>query len=107
MVVWLVSLWGVRIPFISQFASVLLDSLIILTLAIVFWQFISSWIERQIEESIPEEEEDEDIDDEWGASLSRPSLYAPVHGPKIHRFGSGGTCHTMMILSSMEVDSVR
>ncbi|MFW2367505.1 MAG: hypothetical protein ACN4GW_13900, partial [Desulforhopalus sp.] len=40
--IWVAGLWNIEIPYISDLAGVLLDALIIMTLALFFWQFISS-----------------------------------------------------------------
>lgn len=102
--VWVASLWNITIPFFSGLASVALDALVIMTLALFFWQFISNWIQRKIEESLPEEEEDETQDDEWGGAASRGRAYTLL--PMIRKFiGSVLVIMvTMTILSSMGVD---
>ena len=68
--IWLASLWGISFPFLSKLTTVVFDAAVILTIALLFWQFISSWIERKIKESMPEEEEN-DEDDEWGGASNR------------------------------------
>ncbi len=103
LIIWVAGLWSIKIPFVSDLAAVTLDTLIILTITLFFWQFISSWIERKIEESLPEEEEEED-DSEWGGAASRGRSYTLL--PMIRKFI--GTCLVVMvsmtILSSMGVD---
>ncbi len=102
-IIWVAELWDMRIPFISNLAAVTLDALIIMTITLFFWQFISAWIERKIQESLPEEEEDTS-DDEWGGASARGRSYTLL--PMIRKFI--GTCLvvmvTMMVLSSMGVD---
>lgn len=102
--IWLASLWGFSFPFLSKFTSVFFDAAIILTIALLFWQFISSWIERKIIESLPDEEEEENSDDEWGAAANRGRSYTLL--PMIRKFI--GTVLvvmvTMTVLSSMGVD---
>ena len=102
--IWVASLWNIAIPFFSGLAAVTLDALIIMTIALFFWQLISKWIERKIEESLPEEEEDENQDDEWGGAASRGRAYTLL--PMIRKFiGSVLVIMvTMTILSSMGVD---
>ena len=102
--IWVASLWNISIPFFSGLAAVTLDALIIMTIALFFWQLISKWIERKIEESLPEEEEDENQDDEWGGAASRGRAYTLL--PMIRKFiGSVLVIMvTMTILSSMGVD---
>ncbi|MDX2501155.1 MAG: mechanosensitive ion channel, partial [Deltaproteobacteria bacterium] len=104
LLVWLASLWNIRIPFFSDFASFLLDSVIIFTLALVFWQFISSWIERKIQESLPEQEEDKEEEDEWGGAAKRGRAYTLL--PMLRKFiGSVlAVMVTMTLLSSIGVN---
>lgn len=103
LLLWIASLWSIRIPFVSDLAAVTLDTLIILTLTLFFWQFINAWIEKKIQESMPEEEE-EDQDSEWGGAAARGRSYTLL--PMIRKFI--GSCLvvvvTMTILSSMGVD---
>ncbi len=101
--IWLASLWGFSFPFLSKLTSVFFDAAIILTIALLFWQFVSSWIERKIAESIPEEE-DETEDDEWGTGSSRGRSYTLL--PMIRKFIGSilVVMVTMTILSSIGVD---
>lgn len=103
--VWVASLWNIKIPFFSNFSSVVFDALIVMTLALLLWKFVSNWIERKIQESIPAEEENkEEQDDEWGAASARGRSYTLL--PMIRKFL--GTVLvvmvTMTILSSTGVD---
>lgn len=105
MTVWVASLWNIPIPLVSRLSAVLFDFLIIMTLALLFWQFISSWTERKIRESVPEEQTPaEDKDDEWGPAAQRGRSYTLL--PIIRKFI--GTILfvmvTLTILSSMGVD---
>jgi small-conductance mechanosensitive channel len=102
--VWLASLWNIVIPFVSTLADVLLDAVIIMTLALLFWQMISSWIERKIAESLPEEEEDDQEESEWGGGAAKGRAYTLL--PMVRKFiGSVLVIMvTMMILSSIGVD---
>lgn len=103
LMIWLASLWGISFPVFSRFTNVFFDTAVILTLALLFWQFISSWIERKIAESIPEEEEEKE-DDEWGGAASRGRSYTLL--PMIRKLiGSVLVVMvTMTVLSSMGVD---
>jgi hypothetical protein len=75
-VLWVAGLWGYTIPLISKLPDVLFDSLIIMAVALFFWQFISSWIERKIKESLPEESiQRDDADDEWGIHTAQGRAY--------------------------------
>jgi small-conductance mechanosensitive channel len=103
--IWLAGLWQIEIPYISKLAAVLLDSLIIMTLALIFWRFISSWIERKIAETLPEGEEEESNDDaEWGGSANRGRSYTLL--PMVRKFIASVlmVMVTMTILSSIGVD---
>jgi hypothetical protein len=68
--IWIAELWNIHFPFISNLASVTIDALIIITIAMFFWRLVSTWIENKITESTPEEEE-ENSDGEWGAETCR------------------------------------
>lgn len=102
--IWVASLWGLSVPFISRFTGVFFDTTIIVAVALLLWQFISSWIERKINESLPEAAEDDSQDDEWGASAARGRSYTLL--PMIRK--SIGTVLVVMvtltILSSMGVN---
>lgn len=104
-IVWVANLWHIRIPLFSELASFMLDSIVILTVALVFWQFINSWIERKIQESIPEgEEDDEDAEDEWGGAAKRGRAYTLL--PMLRKFIASVllVMVTMILLSSLGVD---
>ncbi|MEJ2057037.1 MAG: hypothetical protein P8X39_04280, partial [Desulfofustis sp.] len=104
LIVWLASLWHIRIPFFSGLARFLLDSIIILTAALVFWQFLNSWIERKIQESIPESGDEEEGDDEWGGAATRGRAYTLL--PMLRKFVGSvlAVMVTMTLLSSLGVD---
>jgi len=63
---WTLSLWGYSIPFAAQGIMAILKSFVILALALIFWRFAASFIERKIEEATPEVVEEEDADNEFG-----------------------------------------
>lgn len=103
--IWVASLWGIHVPFISKFTSVFFDASIILALSLLLWQFISAWIERKIAESIPEEKEVTPGDDEWGgAAAARGRAFTLL--PMIRKFIGSilVVMVSMTILSSMGVD---
>jgi small-conductance mechanosensitive channel len=104
LIVWVSSLWHIRIPFFSELAAFLLDSIIILTLALFFWQFISSWIERKIQETIPEDEEDKEEEGEWGGAAKRGRAYTLL--PMLRKFIASVlfVMVTLTLLSSMGVN---
>ncbi len=69
---WLLSLWGYKIPFAAVVIRALFQSIIIIGLALVFWRFASSYLERKIEEATPEVDENEqDNDNEFGGAVTR------------------------------------
>ena len=103
--VWVASLWNIPIPLVSRLSGVLFDALVIMTLALLFWQFVSSWIERKIRESVAEKQASgEEQDDEWGSAAQRGRSYTLL--PIIRKFI--GTLLvvivTLTLLSSMGVD---
>lgn len=106
LIIWLASLWQIEIPYISKLVSVLMDGLIIMTLALVFWRFISSWIESKINETLPEGEEEKETngDGEWGVAATRGRSYTLL--PMVRKFIASVlvVMVTMTILSSMGVD---
>ena len=104
LIIWVSSLWNIRIPFFSELAAFLLDSIIILTLALFFWQFISSWIERKIQETIPEEEDDKEEEGEWGGAAKRGRAYTLL--PMLRKFIASilFVMVTMTLLSSLGVN---
>ncbi len=64
---WMLYLWGYHIPFAVQAVRAIFNSFVVLALALIFWRFASSFIERKIAEATPEiTEEEEDVDDEFG-----------------------------------------
>ena len=100
--IWIAGLWNIHFPFISNLASVAIDTLIIVTIAMFFWRMVSTWIESKIAESTPEEEE-ESSDGEWGA-VARGRSYTLL--PMIRKFVATVLVImvTMTILSSVGVD---
>jgi small-conductance mechanosensitive channel len=80
-----------------------LDSLIIMTVALLFWQFVSAWIERKIKESVPETEEEDD-EGEWGGAATRGRTFTLL--PIIRKFIGSIliVMVTLTIISSLGVD---
>ncbi|MGW8195478.1 MAG: mechanosensitive ion channel family protein [Desulforhopalus sp.] len=73
---WLLSLWGVEIPFAAHAVKAIFESLATLALAILFWRSASSYIQRKIEESTSDQAaEDADSDDEFGGAIVRGRSY--------------------------------
>ncbi len=104
-VLWVAGLWGYTIPLISKLPGVLFDSLIIMAVALFFWQFISSWIDRKIKESLPEDSIPQDnADDDWGIHTAQGRAY--TLSPIIRSFVASTLIImvTLTILSSLGVD---
>jgi small-conductance mechanosensitive channel len=106
---WVASLWGYTLPFVSKMSGVIFKALLIMVVALLFWQFISSWIERKIKDSVPVPEEGkekpDEEDDEWGTTVaSRGRAYTLL--PIIRSFVASilVVMVVLMILSSMGVD---
>ena len=102
--VWMLSFWGYRIPYAHALVNATFDILLTLTLALVFWRVASSYIERKIREATPDEEENEEQDDEWGAAATRGRGYTLY--PMVRKFLGTVliTMVTMIVLSSLGVD---
>ncbi len=102
--IWLAGLWNIEIPFLSDVAGVVLDTIIILTIALFFWQFISAWMEKKIEESNPDADEKAEEDDEWGGAAKMGRSYTLL--PMIRKFIASVlvVLVTLTILSSFGVD---
>lgn len=81
-IAWFASLWGVRIPLVSRYFEAIIDSLLVCAIALILWRFLYNFIQRKIDESLPEADEDDaDDQDEWGAggaSKSRAFTLLPM-----------------------------
>ena len=101
---WCLRLWGYRLPYATEITGAIFDSLVTLVLALMFWRLASGYIERKIKEATPEEEENKENDDEWGAAADRGRSYTLL--PMVRKFI--GTVLvvmvTLIILSSLGVD---
>ncbi len=104
LVLWVLSAWGYTIPYSLQITQAVFNILVTLALALIFWRVVSSYIERKILEATPEEEENAEQDDEWGAAASRGRSYTLL--PMVRKFI--GTVLvvmvTLIVLSSIGVD---
>ena len=104
LLVWVFSLWGVQIPYATGITSAVFESLIALALGLTVWRFASSYIEKRILDSTPDEEESKEGDDEWGGAATRGRSYTIL--PMLRKF-IASTLFVMVILvilSSMGVD---
>jgi len=72
LITWILSIWGVDLPYASHAVKAIYESFIALVLAFLCWKVVSSFIERKIQEGSPVNEKvEEDIDDEFGSSTPR------------------------------------
>lgn len=100
---WVFSLWGFQIPYAGDAVKALFKSLVVVALALVFWRFASSYLERKMEEAAPEAPE-EDTDDEFGGAVARGRSHTLL--PMVRK--SLGTVLMVMValivISSLGVD---
>ena len=72
LIAWILSVWGVNIPYASFAVKAIFESSITLVLAFLCWKIASSFIERKIQEGSPVLEKiEEDDDNEFGGSTPR------------------------------------
>lgn len=102
--VWMLNLWGYDIPYATAITNAVFDSLVTITLALIFWRVAAGYIEQKIQEATPEEAENKEEDDEWGAAADRGRSYTLL--PMVRKFI--GTVLvvmvTLIVLSSIGVD---
>jgi small-conductance mechanosensitive channel len=103
LLVWVLSLWGVHIPYATNITNAVFESLVALGLGLTVWKFISSYIEKKMQDSTPVEEEKED-DDEWGGAAARGRSYTLL--PMLRKFIASTllVMVTLVVLSSMGID---
>ena len=104
LVFWLLSIWGLRLPFGARLTGATFDILLTLALAHIFWRIITRFINRKLQQTQPTESRNEDEVDEWGgaATLNRSQTLLPM----LRKF-IGSVLVTMVImiaLSSMGVN---
>ena len=93
--IWLLSYWGLNIPFAAAAVGAVFQSLVALALALLCWRFVSSYIERKLEEGRVEiEAEEEDVDDEFGGAVQRGRNYTLL--PMVRK--AIGTVLVVMVL---------
>ncbi len=83
LLLWLASLWNIRIPLLSILPRVLFDGVIIIALSLLLWAFISRLIENKIREDSPPDD-DNGSDDEWGGAAAKGRAYTLL--PMLRRF---------------------
>ena len=103
LLIWAGSLWGYHIPYASDIAGAIFESLTALALGLTAWRFISSYIERKIAEATPEETE-ENSDDEFGGAAQRGRSYTLL--PLVRKVIASTilVMVTLVILSAIGVD---
>ncbi len=103
LLIWALSLWGYYIPYASAVAGAVFESLTAMALGLVTWRFVSSYIERKIAESTPEEEESSE-DDEFGGASQRGRGYTLL--PMVRKVLASVllVMVSLVVLSSLGVD---
>ncbi len=104
LLVWALSLWGINVPYASSITGAVFQSLIAMTLGLTVWRFASSYIERKLAEDTPEQSEDQNEDDEWGAAANRGRSYTLL--PMLRKFIATTllVMVVLVVLSSLGVD---
>ena len=103
---WLLSIWGLHLPFGEKLTQATFNILVTLALAHIFWRVANSFINRKLQETMPTEapDNDEDKADEWGAAATLARSHTLL--PMLRKF-IGSVLVTMVVmiaLSSMGVD---
>jgi small-conductance mechanosensitive channel len=103
---WLLSIWGLHLPFGEKLTRATFNILVTLALAHIFWRVANGFINRKLHESMPKEAQDDDQDkaDEWGAAATLARSHTLL--PMLRKF-IGSVLVTMVVmiaLSSMGVD---
>ncbi len=82
MFLWLLDLWGFESTFGKTLTKSAFHILLIITMALVFWRWLSSYIAKKLEETLPEEKdsvEDEGEEEEWRTvALGRRHTLLPL-----------------------------
>lgn len=104
LLLWVLSLWGVKIPYATNITTAVFESLTALALGLTVWRFASSYIEKKLAETTPDEEDTEENDDEWGGAATQGRSYTLL--PMLRKFVASTllVMVSLVILSSMGVD---
>ncbi len=104
LLVWVLSLWDVHIPYATNITKAVFESLIAMALGLTVWRFASSYIEKKMQETIPETDEENEGDDEWGAAASRGRSFTIL--PMLRKFIATTllTMVVLVVLSAIGVD---
>ena len=85
LMVWVLKLWGYQVPYATEITSAVFQSLIAMALGLTAWRFASSYIERKIKETTPEDEDaNKESDDEFGNAAQRGRSYTLL--PMLRKF---------------------
>ncbi len=100
LITWILSIWGVNIPYASFVVKAVLESSITLVLAFFCWKIASSFLERKIQEGSPVLEKiEEDDDNEFGSSSPRGRVHTLL--PILRKlFGSTLVAMVLLIVAS-------
>lgn len=99
LITWILSIWGVDVPYASFALRAIFEAFITLILAFFCWKVVSSFIERKIQEGSPVIEEKEDDDNEFGGSAPRGRVHTLL--PILRKlFGSILVTMVLLIVAS-------
>ncbi len=69
LILWISSLWGMNVPFASQLPKTMFDVMVTLFLGYLAWNFLSKLIDKKLVEDMPDKDENEEADQEWGGGV--------------------------------------
>ena len=100
LITWILSIWGINIPYASFVVKAIFESFITLVLAFFCWKIASSFLERKIQEGSPVlEKTKEDDDNEFGSSAPRGRVHTLL--PILRKlFGSILVTMVLLIVAS-------
>ncbi|MGD1972014.1 MAG: mechanosensitive ion channel [Desulfobacterales bacterium] len=105
LLLWLMGLWGFKIPFSESIVNVAFNILVTLVLAFVAWRILNSFINRKLNDAKPDDKEESDqADDEWGAAATQDRSYTLL--PILKKFIGivMAVMVTLIVLSSMGIN---
>lgn len=104
LVLWLLYLWNLHIPFAGALVKAVFDIIVTLFLALLFWRFISRFIERKLAAMEPKQDEKQNQDEEFGPAIQRGRSYTLL--PILRKFIASAllVITGLIILSSIGVE---
>ena len=81
LMLWLMGIWGFKVPFSESIVNVGFNVLITLVLAFIAWRILNSFVSRKLDDAKPDDQTESDqSDDEWGgaATLDRSYTLLPI-----------------------------